>query len=418
MTKSKYNKILTYVFVIAAILAVLFLTLMVVFFNASNIYEPIFIAMLAVAYESAFRLIIGVVDEAPDNDKYKYAEGWFAPKSWDLKLFKFCHCEKYAKYVIAVGKDGLPARTCAAEVLHLVSLPLTLIALVFSLFVDEPLRALLLIALVVIAFFLYEVVAIACNRYARLNCLGTMPEEPPLEKSLAERTAEQMVGKPFATDMDISSVSTEEADPEWVAAKRTARENIVRAKAQYAKKHGLPVEEKVDCAVAGATVVAVTEAVSDSAAERKAAIAKAAGEAARRATDAERERLSQKPATAPQEEAPAKEQTKEEQFAQNFAANELAVASAAAKKGEKKGRKSKKNQKNLKTAATTNEDMSFNALGAMLGHVDEEADFENGQTYEDRYVDASGFRFGSGNMFQMRTVTFDEPEEPVEDEKL
>ena len=331
MTKAKYQKILIGLLAGAALLALGFLIWMIVQYESSNVLEPFFIGFLVLAYQVAARLIVGVAPEVTkEGSRSATDKGYFALRNADLTFFRLFQSEK-AKKVLIPDKDeaNVAQHTCAAEILHDVNMVLTVLALLFALFADGRGKALLVIALLVIAALVYESVLLFANRYARFEALGTLPsaEEQQAQKTAKAKARQEKKEK--AAEEKAKAAALKKEAKEKAAAKKAAAEKA-EAERQAAEK---AAAEKAEAERQAAEKAAAEKAEAERQATEKAAAkaaalaeAKAAKEAAAAAKKAAREEALAKKAAEKETALAAKEEAKKVALAKKQAAKEEALA--------------------------------------------------------------------------------------------
>lgn len=448
MTKAKYQKILIGLLAGAALLALGFLIWMIVQYESSNVLEPFFIGFLVLAYQAAARLIVGVAPEVTkEGSRSATDKGYFALRNADLTFFRLFQSEK-AKKVLISDKDeaNVAQHTCAAEILHDVNMVLTVLALLFALFADGRGKALLVIALLVIAALVYESVLLFANRYARFEALGTLPSaeeqqaqktakakvrQEKKEKAAEEKAKAAALKKEAKEKAAAKKAAAEKAEAEWQATEKAAAKAAALAEAKAAKE-----------AAAAAKKAAREEALAKKAAEKETALAakeEAKKVALAKKQAAKEEALAKKQAAieAKQKEkeaarAAAEKKAAEQAAARKAAAEKKAAEKAAARKESLRGmglsataaaiiveeenasqekaatetaagKSSSKTTKNAKAkkkenllATRSNEDLSFSGLAASLGWEESPEDFEATASQKDDFytaVDSSGLGF-------------------------
>ena len=448
MTKAKYQKILIGLLAGAALLALGFLIWMIVQYESSNVLEPFFIGFLVLAYQAAARLIVGVAPEVTkEGSRSATDKGYFALRNADLTFFRLFQSEK-AKKVLISDKDeaNVAQHTCAAEILHDVNMVLTVLALLFALFADGRGKALLVIALLVIAALVYESVLLFANRYARFEALGTLPsaEEQQTQKTAkakARQEKKEKAAEEKAKAAALKKEAKEKAAAKKAAAEKAEAERQATEKAA-AKAAALAEAKAAKEAAAAAKKAAREEALAKKAAEKETALA--AKEEAKKAALAQKqaakeEALAKKQAAieAKQKEkeaarAAAEKKAAEQAAARKAAAEKKAAEKAAARKESLRGmglsataaaiiveeenasqektatetaagkssskttKKAKAKKKENLLATRSNEDLSFSGLAASLGWEESPEDFEATASQKDDFytaVDSSGLGF-------------------------
>lgn len=448
MTKAKYQKILIGLLAGAALLALGFLIWMIVQYESSNVLEPFFIGFLVLAYQAAARLIVGVAPEVTkEGSRSATDKGYFALRNADLTFFRLFQSEK-AKKVLISDKDeaNVAQHTCAAEILHDVNMVLTVLALLFALFADGRGKALLVIALLVIAALVYESVLLFANRYARFEALGTLPSaeeqqaqktakakvrQEKKEKAAEEKAKAAALKKEAKEKAAAKKAAAEKAEAEWQATEKAAAKAAALAEAKAAKE-----------AAAAAKKAAREEALAKKAAEKETALAakeeakkvalakkqaakeealakkQAAIEAKQKEKEAARAAAEKKAA----EQAAARKAAAEKKAAEKAAARKeslrgmglsataaaiiveeenasqekAATETAAGKSSSKTTKKAKAKKKENLLATRSNEDLSFSGLAASLGWEESPEDFEATASQKDDFytaVDSSGLGF-------------------------
>lgn len=448
MTKAKYQKILIGLLAGAALLALGFLIWMIVQYESSNVLEPFFIGFLVLAYQAAARLIVGVAPEVTkEGSRSATDKGYFALRNADLTFFRLFQSEK-AKKVLISDKDeaNVAQHTCAAEILHDVNMVLTVLALLFALFADGRGKALLVIALLVIAALVYESVLLFANRYARFEALGTLPSA---EEQQAQKTAKAKVRqekKEKAAEEKAKAAALKKEAKEKAAAKKAAAEKAEAerqaAEKAAAKAAALAEAKAAKEAAAAAKKAAREEALAKKAAEKETALAakeeakkvalakkqaakeealakkQAAIEAKQKEKEAARAAAEKKAA----EQAAARKAAAEKKAAEKAAARKeslrgmglsataaaiiveeenasqekAATETAAGKSSSKTTKKAKAKKKENLLATRSNEDLSFSGLAASLGWEESPEDFEATASQKDDFytaVDSSGLGF-------------------------
>lgn len=448
MTKAKYQKILIGLLAGAALLALGFLIWMIVQYESSNVLEPFFIGFLVLAYQAAARLIVGVAPEVTkEGSRSATDKGYFALRNADLTFFRLFQSEK-AKKVLISDKDeaNVAQHTCAAEILHDVNMVLTVLALLFALFADGRGKALLVIALLVIAALVYESVLLFANRYARFEALGTLPsaEEQQAQKTAKAKARQEKKEK--AAEEKAKAAALKKEAKEKAAAKKAAAEKAEAerqaAEKAAAKAAALAEAKAAKEAAAAAKKAAREEALAKKAAEKETALAakeeakkvalskkqaakeealakkQAAIEAKQKEKEAARAAAEKKAA----EQAAARKAAAEKKAAEKAAARKeslrgmglsataaaiiveeenasqekAATETAAGKSSSKTTKKAKAKKKENLLATRSNEDLSFSGLAASLGWEESPEDFEATASQKDDFytaVDSSGLGF-------------------------
>ena len=448
MTKAKYQKILIGLLAGAALLALGFLIWMIVQYESSNVLEPFFIGFLVLAYQAAARLIVGVAPEVTkEGSRSATDKGYFALRNADLTFFRLFQSEK-AKKVLIPDKDeaNVAQHTCAAEILHDVNMVLTVLALLFALFADGRGKALLVIALLVIAALVYESVLLFANRYARFEALGTLPsaEEQQAQKTAKAKARQEKKEK--AAEEKAKAAALKKEAKEKAAAKKAAAEKAEAerqaAEKAAAKAAALAEAKAAKEAAAAAKKAAREEALAKKAAEKETALAakeeakkvalskkqaakeealakkQAAIEAKQKEKEAARAAAEKKAA----EQAAARKAAAEKKAAEKAAARKeslrgmglsataaaiiveeenasqekAATETAAGKSSSKTTKKAKAKKKENLLATRSNEDLSFSGLAASLGWEESPEDFEATASQKDDFytaVDSSGLGF-------------------------
>lgn len=448
MTKAKYQKILIGLLAGAALLALGFLIWMIVQYESSNVLEPFFIGFLVLAYQAAARLIVGVAPEVTkEGSRSATDKGYFALRNADLTFFRLFQSEK-AKKVLIPDKDeaNVAQHTCAAEILHDVNMVLTVLALLFALFADGRGKALLVIALLVIAALVYESVLLFANRYARFEALGTLPsaEEQQAQKTAkakARQEKKEKAAEEKAKAAALKKEAKEKAAAKKAAAEKAEAERQATEKAA-AKAAALAEAKAAKEAAAAAKKAAREEALAKKAAEKETALAakeeakkvalakkqaakeealakkQAAIEAKQKEKEAARAAAEKKAA----EQAAARKAAAEKKAAEKAAARKeslrgmglsataaaiiveeenasqekAATETAAGKSSSKTTKKAKAKKKENLLATRSNEDLSFSGLAASLGWEESPEDFEATASQKDDFytaVDSSGLGF-------------------------
>lgn len=186
MTKKRHVRILTYITGVSGLLAAVFFLLLVIYYQSAELLEPFFIFFLAIAYQCAFRLIMGVGTDYPIPKKLSPESAVFRHRAADDKLFRLFRIGKKTNRLLVSSAylENLAGEQtaekirhyCMAESIHVMNAVLTAVSLLFAFFASDPLIALAVLAVVTLGFELWEIHPLLCNRYERFLLTGELSE--------------------------------------------------------------------------------------------------------------------------------------------------------------------------------------------------------------------------------------------------
>lgn len=401
MTKQKYERFLKYLAGVSLSFAVLFFLLMVLLYTKSEIFEPFFIAFLVIAFHCGYRLILGVAEDYDKEHHFNWTKFPFKKTGLDKTLIKLCKAQRRKSTILVdreyARKEGAIQHYCMAELLHLINIVLTLLTFFFCFFTDNHLVSFLVILGIALVFLAYEMVPLMANRYSRFLLTGELEESTEAKKAEKAKRAEK-------------AKKTEPLPEKTVDLKESAAFAGLAAMGSASVAKAEEVEEPVPKAEPVVEAEPAPEPESVPEAEPARDMTEKDDSYKDISSGSERRRM---------KKAKLQEEVLEEDAKNWRKANGVAepIKLSNPKNDKKKGKKSGKKTGKQKVYIS-NEDLSFNALAAALGHKDTDADFVSGEETDRQKDHRSGYQGVSAPTFGSRSSSYWFPSDTMDDEEI